>query len=338
MGDGFKLTKPQIYAVSGFTSGLLQAAIFNPWDRALYLSVKNHNKFLSIQNFRNPYQGFSQSIFSRVLSGGSFFPLMDLLEPLVAQKLGIKQGSAANKTLAGNMAGAINGVCINFLTAIKYETWGQAEACKAAGKPNPRMTSVAIHMYQAARRGNHRREIRKSGYLRAAFRERKSLLAWHPRHPVKLIMAGFPPFTKGIVATVIRDAIFGGSFATLKYYGKPQFDPSVKQTLYHRLLTDGSVLMAGALATIASAPWNYARNMKYATPPGQQAPSTWCCLRELFRDARKADCGSLRFLQQRLRIGWGTGRVACGMMVGDQLYERAKSFLEKNPEPAKLFK
>jgi len=154
------------------------------------------------------------------------------------------------------------------------------------------------------------------------------LFTWHPRHPLKMFLAGFRPFTKGIVATVIRDAMFGGSFAVIKCYTKPHFSPSEQSTIYHRILDNGSILLAGATATIASAPWNYARNIKYATPPGQQAPSIWCCLRDLFRDARTADCGSLRFLQQRLRIGWGTARVACGMAVGFQIYEQTKTFLE----------
>jgi len=338
MGDGCKLTQTQIYAVSGFTSGLLQAAIFNPWDRALYLSVKNKSRFLSFANFRNPYQGFSQSIFSRVLSGGSYFPLVDIFEPLIAQQLDIKRDSATNKALAGHAAGAINGICINFLTAIKYETWGQAEANRALGKfPGPGMFKTSIHMYQAARRGNFRREHRKAGYYRSEFREATrghtpSFFSWHPRHRLKMLLAGFRPFTKGIVATVIRDAVFGGSFAIIKCYTKPVVSPSEQNTLYHRILDNGSILFAGATATIASAPWNYARNIKYATPPGQQAPSIWCCLRDLFREARTAD-SALRFLQQRLRIGWGTARVACGMLVGFQLYESTKSFLEKSSHP-----
>jgi len=147
-----------------------------------------------------------------------------------------------------------------------------------------------------------------------------------------MFLAGFRPFTKGIVATVIRDTVFGGSFAIIKCYTKPTVSPSQKGTLYHRILDNGSILLAGATATIASAPWNYARTIKYATPPGQPTPSIWCCLRDLFREAKSAD-SSLRFLQQRLRIGWGTARVACGMAVGFQLYETTKAFLEQSSHP-----
>lgn len=83
----------------GFVAGVAQAGIFNPFDRALYLSVKHHRPFLSYQNFFQPYSGFLQSVGGRALSGGlyvikrrsvcmnvmlawrltTFFPLVQLL-------------------------------------------------------------------------------------------------------------------------------------------------------------------------------------------------------------------------------------------------------------------
>jgi len=329
-----KLHKYQVITLAGFTSGLLQAGLFNPWDRALYLSVKNQSRFLSLANFRNPYQGFSQSIFSRVLSGGSYFPLVDVFEPLIAKKL--NQEGTVPKALAGHAAGAVNGSCINFLTAIKYETWGRAEAQGLNGTKGPAMFRVACDMHQSAWRGAHRRAHREWGYHRKAYREatrgkKPSFWSWHPRHRIKLFLAGFRPFTKGIAATVLRDSMFGGMFALIKEYTKPSSNSSSPFVVkYRKVLENSSILFAGLVATISSAPWNYARNIKYSTPPGQRAPSIWCCLKDLYRDARTAPCGSLPFLQQRLRIGWGTARVACGMAVGYQLYEHSKAFLEKH--------
>jgi hypothetical protein len=40
----------------GLLGGISQAGLFNPWDRALYLSVKHNRPFLSGLNFINPYQ------------------------------------------------------------------------------------------------------------------------------------------------------------------------------------------------------------------------------------------------------------------------------------------
>ncbi|EWM23565.1 hypothetical protein Naga_101424g1 [Nannochloropsis gaditana] len=44
----------------GLIGGVTQAGLFNPWDRALYLSVKYSRPFLSVANFQRPYQGFWQ--------------------------------------------------------------------------------------------------------------------------------------------------------------------------------------------------------------------------------------------------------------------------------------
>ena len=54
----------------GLAAGVTQAGALNPYDRALYLSVKNKVPFLSPENFRSPYQGFLQSIGGRALSSG----------------------------------------------------------------------------------------------------------------------------------------------------------------------------------------------------------------------------------------------------------------------------
>jgi hypothetical protein len=64
--------------ICGIAAGVIQAGIFNPYDRALYLSVKDHRQFLHVENWKSPYSGFFQSIGSRALSGGIYFPLEHL--------------------------------------------------------------------------------------------------------------------------------------------------------------------------------------------------------------------------------------------------------------------
>jgi hypothetical protein len=54
----------------GLLAGVLQSALFNPYDRALYLSVVNRTNFLSWENWQAPYRGFLQSVGGRALSGG----------------------------------------------------------------------------------------------------------------------------------------------------------------------------------------------------------------------------------------------------------------------------
>ena len=82
-------------------------------------------------------------------------------------------------------------------------------------------------------------------------------------------------------------------------------------------------LAAGACATVVSGPLNYARNMQYATPLNQPCPSTWRVIVDLFANARKQPSwpGKLHYLQFRLRVGWGSLRVAVGMAAGQALFD-----------------
>ena len=61
--------------ICGFTSGLIVTGLLNPWDKALYLSVKENRKFLSPQNFIRPYEGVIQTAVQRSISSGIWFPL-----------------------------------------------------------------------------------------------------------------------------------------------------------------------------------------------------------------------------------------------------------------------
>lgn len=54
----------------GLVAGVAQAGLFNPYDRALYLSVKHHRPFLDKRNFQNSFQGFLQSVGGRALASG----------------------------------------------------------------------------------------------------------------------------------------------------------------------------------------------------------------------------------------------------------------------------
>ena len=59
--------------LGGLVSGTASAVLFNPWDRALYLSVVHKRRFLSLSNWKQPFQGFHQAAVQRVLSGGLYF-------------------------------------------------------------------------------------------------------------------------------------------------------------------------------------------------------------------------------------------------------------------------
>jgi hypothetical protein len=104
----------------GLASGLIQAVVFNPWDRALYLSVKESRPFRSRQNFLHPFSGLLQTIFQRAISAGLYFPLEQYFIEFFSLKFSHQSNISHWVALAaGNCAGAVNGLVLNPLAAIK---------------------------------------------------------------------------------------------------------------------------------------------------------------------------------------------------------------------------
>lgn len=114
---GFK--KSAELLLCGFTSGLLQAGLFNPWDRALYLSVKHERAFLHIENFRNPMAGVLQTLFQRAISSGLYFPLEEMFLHYLASTKKDNEQKSLLILVAGSLAGALNGIMMNPLASIK---------------------------------------------------------------------------------------------------------------------------------------------------------------------------------------------------------------------------
>ncbi len=104
----------------GFAAGILQAGIFNPWDRALYLSVKNHCPFLLKENFLSPFSGLVQTLFHRSISSSLYFPLEDIILTYLNENFGAKSGHEMWMAfVTGTLAGAANGLILNPLSAVK---------------------------------------------------------------------------------------------------------------------------------------------------------------------------------------------------------------------------
>jgi len=125
----------------GLISGLIQAAVFNPWDRALYLSVKDKRNFLHMSNFHDPFAGVLQTISQRTISNGLYFPLEDIFRKILNDNYSNILSPYWLTFHAGTIAGAINGIIMNPVSSIKYHYWGHAEC----GKEN--FYSTAKEMY-----------------------------------------------------------------------------------------------------------------------------------------------------------------------------------------------
>jgi len=274
--DQGPIQNPVAYSsfLCGLLAGVSQAAVFNPYDRALYLSVKERRSFLSLVNWKSPYNGFLQSLGGRALSGGLYFPLEHMFLHVLAPN---ESGPLVN-FFAGTAAGAANAIVLNPLSAIKYKTWGR--------EINRGMWTEARRMFE------------KGGGLR--------------------------PFFNGLKPTLYRDIVFGGCYTWLRLQIQVWFDLPAQQQWQANLV-------AAALATVVSGPFNYARNMQYATSSRKEALSTWSVLQELVVEVRKEPdrFQKVLLLGNRLRIGWGTARVGMGVAFGHFAYDTLDEKLRK---------
>jgi hypothetical protein len=132
---------------------------------------------------------------------------------------------------------------------------------------------------------------------------------------------GIRHFFLGTNATVQRDLVFGGSFALLRHQVIPAMFGPQKDGKKKAGFTVN--VISGCLATIFSSPLNYIRNVHYATLPSSEPESAMKILRDLHTNSTKEPTFSRQFhyVQSRLRIGWGTARVGCGMAFGAYVYE-----------------
>lgn len=265
--------------LSGLCAGVTSAGLFNPIDRALYLSVKNDIPFLSKANFISPYSGFFQSVGHRAVSGGLYYPLEQFFLASIAPPptLLLTEGTgnvALYNFLAGTAAGSCNALIVNPISAVKYKTWG--------------------------------RDSPRSFWTEAAEMLRKG---------------GLRPFYNGMIPTVLRDLVFGGCYTLIRFELQYRFQLSNDDYQW------AANMVAAALATIVSGPFNLARNVQYATRSRNVADPVMevfgnfrCEIKE-----RSTLTAKFKHIQSRLRIGWGTARVAVGMSFGHFVYDRLHS-------------
>jgi hypothetical protein len=295
--------------VAGFLGGFLQAGLFNPWDRALYLSISEQRPFLDLKNFHRPYHGVSQTIFQRALSSGMYFPLEEIFADNIVAS-GVFGTSATqiseNRTwvalIAGLCAGMTNGFVMNPLAAVKYNFWGRSPAHRTRS-----FLDAGKEMY---------------------------------------LKGGLRIYYVGAAATICRDLVFGGVYGVLRHEMPMILDNLAGTSSRRHSSYDGTVpgndsgatsdsrevfhakpsftvnLFAAMIATVLSSPWNYIRNIHYATPYGQDPEKPLSIMRGLWKDAckEKSLFGRLVHLQTNLRVGWGTARVGCGMAFSAQVY------------------
>jgi len=135
---------------------------------------------------------------------------------------------------------------------------------------------------------------------------------------------GLNVFFKGIRATGMRDMTFGCVYEPLRRLLR-RLHPDLSSSVVF-LFNAASA----AVATVASGPFNYIRTMQYAHPPDLPPPKHLTVLASLAGEVRGQPTLSAKlwYLQAKLRVGWGTARVAVGMAVGQQVFDYVYSYVD----------
>ena len=146
---------------------------------------------------------------------------------------------------------------------------------------------------------------------------------------------GFHQFTKGVYATMARDITFGAIFSVLRRSRKRKYrmqnagTSNIAVTIPYSssLWIDGSSAFA---ATVCSSPFNYVRNMQYEKST-QSIPTMIRILKDLYHTglSKGGPSEAVKWWMFRLRIGWGTARVAVGMSFTSFCYEMSQYILKE---------
>ena len=301
-------------------------------------------------------------------AGCSYFPLFDVFTPmyqrLFAPAASVPSSSPSDSSsapshpllvhfLAGNTAGAVSGVVLNQLTAIKYASWESdrggffvtARTMWREGGVQPFMKGIVPTVLRDTIFGGVF-ALSKEGCGRALnrIRQRAQMSAERRKASTGSSSSGLTAPTSSSAAPTPLSAS-AGVVSTTGIDLPPSPPPGEVTRAFARSFSrwsDSHVgtidfvssLIAGALGTIASSPFNFVRNIKYGWPAKETPPSATIILGQLWTEAGKkareeGSRQSLSYLQERLRIGWGTARVAVGMAIGYEIYEVVKATLDK---------
>jgi hypothetical protein len=289
---------PVLSLAAGLVTGNVIAVVFNPIDRALYLSMREHRPFFRLENFRNPWRGLSQAVVHRTLSHGMYYILQQELRQRVAPW--VNDGRLSERQAAfvvGTCAGTINGLVLNPIAAVKYQLWSTEEGSVwralrhkwVAGGVRPFLKGSSASML---------RDV-LFGCVYELLRHRPP-----PQHSTQ--------------------AAAGANTSAQSNPGQPTL-----KAMTHYIWRFSSSFFAAGCAVALSSPFNYARQRIYACPPHLTPPTIPSILHNLLTQAASVPTllGRLRFLQIQLAIGLGTARSAAGMASGQLLFDYAVTFL-----------
>ena len=278
---------------AGFAAGMVVTAVLSPYDRALFLSVRGKRPFLRYDNWTTPFQGVGQTLVSRSLSTGLYFPLEELGQQGARRFFGFRDHSTASSLVAGNFAGFVNALFLSPLAAVKYMSWGTVDD----------------------------RDDRRSNVTKAA-------LATYRRGGIPAFFTGF---TATVTRDMTFGAVFALLRRQVRtfFFGSPECGSDGGLAHWKCFTADA---IAAGMAAITSGPLNYARNQQFAHHSRDSHPPTISeSLTYFSKNLKKRDSlyAKARYAQTRLMIGWGTLRVAAGMGLSSLCYDIISSLSDK---------
>lgn len=303
-------------------SGAVQAALFNPYDRALYVRVKyRRRKFLDWRNFDRPFQGFLNASFYRTTVSGGYFLWQDIVRMIIERFFPMQFHASVsphfNAALIGLLAGSLNGFLLNPLQIVKFRMWNSSSSAETMN-----FWKTACQLF-------------KEG--------------------------GCHIFFRGCLTTVVRDCVFGVTYELVRRmnYGDLLFSSSNEENAskLHAARYDRASLLtnmsAALCASMLSSPFNFVRTVVYSTASGATPVSAIFLYHSLVKQLRfiysfgksyvylasmtgakrvNITASSLSFsrnyypkaswawFNSRLNIGWGSLRIGLGMGMSQNLF------------------
>jgi len=92
--------------------GVSQAFIFNPADKAIYKSIIDNTPIMASSNWKKPFAGSTNNIYSRIITSGLYFYLID-------------HTKTYNTVQASFLISLTTSTILNPLNVIKYKSYGE---------------------------------------------------------------------------------------------------------------------------------------------------------------------------------------------------------------------
>ncbi len=116
--------------VSGLLTGLTNTIIFNPLDKAIFLSSTENRPLLHKVNWQSPYRGVCVGLVGRSISYGVYYPLIDTYSHFV-NKTDIH--SNIKPFAIGTSIGMTTSALTNPINLVKFHGWNSLENKKQFG-------------------------------------------------------------------------------------------------------------------------------------------------------------------------------------------------------------